>query len=88
METDVDGAFDGTNELAARLTTSDQVRACIATEWLRFAIGRGETDADVCSEERLLDRLRVTNGSLTELVVALTQTDAFMYRTAGEGETP
>ena len=46
---DVNVSFDGAVELAARLAASGQVRRCIATQWFRFALGRGERDDDQAS---------------------------------------
>lgn len=81
--TDVDGHFNGVSELAARLAQSQNVASCYATQWFRFAYGRGESEADACSLDKLRSRLRESNGNIKELLVALTQTDAFLYRPAG-----
>ncbi|HVJ20899.1 MAG TPA: DUF1588 domain-containing protein, partial [Polyangiaceae bacterium] len=44
--TDVAGTFDGVPELGQRLVASEDVRRCVATQWFRYAFGRGEqTDA-------------------------------------------
>lgn len=81
--TDVDGAFNGVVGLAAKLAQSADVRACYATQWFRFAYGRGENSGDACSLATLSSRLGSTGGNIQELLVALTQTDAFLYRPAG-----
>lgn len=81
--TDVDGHFNGVSELAAKLSQSQQVASCYATQWFRFAYGRGESDADTCSLAALRTRLQASSGNIKELLVALTQTDAFLYRPAG-----
>ncbi|MES1172579.1 MAG: DUF1592 domain-containing protein, partial [Bacteroidota bacterium] len=47
--TDVDGPFNGAAALADKLAGSAQVSRCYATQWFRFASGRGETSADMCS---------------------------------------
>jgi hypothetical protein len=82
--TDVDGTFTGAVELAAKLAVSTRVQSCYATQWFRFAYGRGEDTGDTCSLATLTARLSSTNGDIKELLVALTQTDAFLYRPAGE----
>ncbi|HYJ07484.1 MAG TPA: DUF1585 domain-containing protein, partial [Polyangiaceae bacterium] len=82
--TDVDGTFTGAVELAARLAVSKRVQSCYATQWFRFAYGRGEDTGDTCSLATLTARLSSANGDIKELLVALTQTDAFLYRPAGE----
>jgi hypothetical protein len=81
--TDVDGPFTGVAELAQKLASSEQVADCYATQWFRFAYGRGETEADACSLGVLRSRLQASGGSVQELLVALTQTDAFLYRPKG-----
>ncbi|HLM72895.1 MAG TPA: DUF1588 domain-containing protein, partial [Polyangiaceae bacterium] len=83
VESDINGDFDGAVELAHKLTGSEDVRACYATQWFRYASGRGETHADDCSMVALRERFKATGGNIKELLVALTQTDAFLYRKAG-----
>jgi hypothetical protein len=83
VESDINGDFDGAVELAHKLTGSEDVRACYATQWFRYASGRGETHADDCSMAALRERFKATGGNIKELLVALTQTDAFLYRKAG-----
>jgi hypothetical protein len=82
--TDVDGPFDGAVELADRLADSAQVSRCYATQWFRFGYGRGETTADACSLVQLGDSLKASGGNVRELLISLTQTDAFRYR-RGDG---
>lgn len=75
---DVDGKFTGAVELAKRLATSSEVRNCAATQWFRFASARHETAADGCAVGSLQKAFSASNGDLRELVIAFTQTDAFM----------
>ena len=44
--TDVAGTFDGPLELSRRILESEQARQCVVRNWFRYALGRGETDAD------------------------------------------
>ena len=67
-------------ELATKLAASDQVRDCVATQWFRYAAGRTEEVPDGCSLTTLQDAFAASGGDLAELVVAMTQTDAFWYR--------
>lgn len=80
--TDVDGPFDGPVALAAKLAISGQVQSCYVTQWFRFAYGRAETAADACTLADLMTTFAATNGSVRELLVAITQTDAFRFRRA------
>jgi hypothetical protein len=76
----LNGKFTGVPELAAKLAASDQVRDCVATQWFRFSAGRAEEQPDGCSLTTLQDAFAASGGDLVELVVAMTQTDAFWYR--------
>jgi hypothetical protein len=80
------GAFNGPMELAHKLAASSQIRDCVATQWFRYAMGRIETDQDACSVTQAQTAFASSNGSFKELLVALTQTDAFVYRAAGGGK--
>lgn len=75
--TDADGAFDGVAALARRLAGSAQVRACYTRKAFHNAHGRPPGTGDVCSVDQLG---RAFASRLQDLIVALTQTDAFLYR--------
>ena len=80
--TDVAGPLNGPVELAARAAKSSEVSQCMAVNWFRFANGRGEDTTDTCSIGKLNKVMSTSGGDLRELVLSLTQTDAFLYRTA------
>lgn len=82
MDPALAGAFTGVRELGAKLAASDQVRDCVATQWFRFATGRAETNGDACSLGTLQETFSTKGGDLAELVVGMTETDAFWYRPA------
>jgi hypothetical protein len=83
---DVDGKFVGVVELAGRLAESRETQDCYARQWFRWGYGRGETKDDACTTDPLLEAFDTSGGDVKELLVALTQTDAFLYRTAAELE--
>jgi hypothetical protein len=74
------GTFSGARELGQKLAASADVRACVATQWFRFAASRSETDGDECSLGAMREAFSQANGDFLELVVATTQTDAFWFR--------
>lgn len=74
------GPFTGVAEMAQKLATSQQVRDCVATQWFRFASGRREGLADSCSLGSLHEAFSASGGDLVELLVGVTQTDSFWYR--------
>jgi hypothetical protein len=86
VDSDIDGPFVGVRELSEKLLSSEEVKQCYAKMWFRFAYGRGETPADECSLDATSKTFEATGGNVRELLVALTQTDAFLYRIAREGE--
>jgi hypothetical protein len=67
---DVDGNFVGVVDLAHRLAQSQEVRACV------------ETPDDRASLEELQQRFEQSGYKLRDLILALAQTDAFLYRAA------
>jgi hypothetical protein len=77
---DIDGKIRGARELATKLAGSDEVRECAARFALRYALGRLETDDDACSVGIAKSALERSGSDLRELMLAVTQTDAFMYR--------
>jgi hypothetical protein len=81
---DADGPVADPAELGQRLAQSEQVRACYVTNNFRFFYGHEVEQADACSLARLLVDFKGAGYNLTELLVALTRTDAFLYR----GVTP
>jgi hypothetical protein len=83
VESDVNGSFVGPAQLASKLADSGQVRDCLAKQWFRFGYGRSETPADQCSLETLKALYAAGGNDVRELMVALTQTDAFLYRRPG-----
>ena len=77
----LDGPFTGVRELATKLAASDQVRDCVATQWFRYAAGRTEeVPGRLLADRRCRTHSAASGGDLAELVVAMTQTDAFWYR--------
>jgi hypothetical protein len=68
------------SELSSALADSKEVRECFTKQAFRFFYGRGEAQADTCSLAQLNSAFEKSNYSIPELLVSLTQTDAFLYR--------
>jgi hypothetical protein len=79
-QSDVQGAFNGPVELAHKLVQSKQVQACVVKSWFRYAYGRAETADDGCTLQGVGQSFEASQFDLKSLVVALTTTDAFLYR--------
>lgn len=76
----VEAEFDGVVELGKVLAESERVQQCFARQWFRFSMGRGDTDADLCSM-RSIDQHFATRGfNVLELLVGIVATPAFRYR--------
>ena len=74
---DLDGTFDGAVDLAKRLAGSEEVRHCVVTQWMRFALGRVETTADGCSLSKLHDAFDASGHDVRKLLVSVVMSDAF-----------
>jgi hypothetical protein len=78
---EVDGPFNGAVELANKLAESELVRQCVATQWFRFGYGRAEQDdEDQCTMGEIQDAFTASGGNIKDLLIALTQTEAFRFR--------
>ena len=77
-------AFDGPVELGAKLQLSPDMTSCVARQWFRFAYGRTESaELDACTLAQIDQSFANADYNLRELMVGLTQTDAFLYRPGG-----
>jgi len=79
---DIDGQFDGAADMGKKLAGSAQVRACIASQWLGYALAVRRDELDACMVSPLTKSLESSKGDLRELVVALVKSDAFRHRLA------
>ena len=77
---DVSGPFDGAVELTQRLAQSQAVKDCLVQTWFRFAHGRSVTPADDGNLAVLRAVFANNAFEISELMVAVTQTQAFRYQ--------
>jgi hypothetical protein len=82
LQTDVPGTFTGLPGLAQKLASSAQVKSCLARAWFQYAYGRAQTDEDACTLAKLDQRFAAGGYQVKDLLVALSETDAFRYRSA------
>jgi hypothetical protein len=76
---DVAGEFKDLAELSDKVAKSQGVHDCYVNHWLTFAYGRKQEAADTCVSDQLkLGFYPAGAGNVKELLVSLTQTDAFM----------
>ena len=75
-----DQSFEGASALASIMAESEQVRSCVSSQWLRYAMGRYlNTDSDACTVHVLEEASKSADGNIPEMFVAITTTDAFRY---------
>ncbi|HEX2877329.1 MAG TPA: DUF1592 domain-containing protein [Polyangiaceae bacterium] len=75
------GSFDGARGLADQVLAASTERFCLTQQWIRFALGAALLDEGggyECPSE--LELLSSRAQSVPELLVALSQTEAFRYR--------
>jgi hypothetical protein len=83
--TDVDGKLKNVVELGQKLATSKDVSSCMSKQWFRYAAGRGDVEKrDDCTLQILQKAMNDSGGDLRQLLLAYTQTDAFLYRSKGD----
>lgn len=80
LDTDVDRPLDGAIELASALAESDDVKRCVTRQWLRFSLGRNETDDDLCTNEGLEQSFVDSGGDIRELIRQVALSDSFRHR--------
>jgi hypothetical protein len=81
---DMDGEFDGAVELAQRLAGSEQVQACVAQQWFRFALGRLETEDDQCAFDHMTEAFDASDHDVRSLVRTIVLSDSFRFRRVDE----
>jgi hypothetical protein len=70
-------------ELVRLLASSDRIGPCFTSHWMQFAYGRSiDASKDACNVQSLQSAFKGAGYNIKELLLSLTQTDAFLYRTA------
>ncbi len=80
--------FDGAAELAQLAAKSPQAHACFARQWFRFAYARSDDASDACAMQQLVTRFTAESLDVRALLVELTQTDTFLFRTVPDPTAP
>jgi hypothetical protein len=79
-------SFEDAVELMPALAASDEVRSCLATQWMRYLIRREESRGDMPSLQAAQKAFRDSSFDMRELLVAIVSSDAFTRRTPAAGE--
>jgi len=84
-DADVAGPFTGAAELGEKLSQSLFVQKCVVTSWFHYAYARLEAPEDQCTLKTLSQKFAASGYRFQDLIVALTETDAFRYRRVSGG---
>jgi hypothetical protein len=74
-----DTPFNGAIELGQRIAASEDAQECFAGQWMNFGYGRTVVDDETCSIASVQNKFKETGYNIKELLLALTQSDAFLY---------
>jgi hypothetical protein len=75
----VDGTSTNPVEFVRLLASSQEMQSCFATNWMQFAYGRVLDAQDDCNKQTVNVAFQNANYNVKQLLLALTQTDAFQY---------
>jgi hypothetical protein len=75
----IGGSFNGPIELINMIASADSTMTCFAENWTTFAYGRELEEADACTMASVRKAFIDSGYNIKELLLALTQTDAFQY---------
>jgi hypothetical protein len=84
----VTGDFDGVIELGEKLAKSPEVQRCMTRQWFRFTFSRKDSQKDSCAIDQALGAFKNSGYSLRELILAVTELEAFRKRLPVEGVSP
>jgi len=77
-----DGAVNGPVELVKKLAGTDAAQNCFAQHWMEFGYGKTLDSGDACVQQVTNNAFKASGGNIKQLLVDLTQTDAFLYLAA------
>ncbi len=79
-------SFINAAELAHVLADSDEVRHCVATHWLRYALQRKDLPADAAALAEIYQTFEDSAYDIRELIIAVALSPAFRTRVPSAGE--
>lgn len=77
---DANGPVADGADMMNKLSESEQVRQCFATQLFRYTHGREERTEDGCSQKQAYERFVQSGHDIRELVVGIVLSDDFLYR--------
>ncbi len=78
------GDVSGPVELVQKLADSEEVQRCFAKRWSEFAYGLTLRAEDRCTQQAVTTAFEASGYNVKQLLIELTQTDAFHYLAPGQ----
>ncbi|MGK3994248.1 DUF1592 domain-containing protein [Sorangium sp. So ce1024] len=78
------GEVSGPIELARKLAESEDVQRCFSKRWAEYAYGLTLRAEDACTGQTVRDAFKASGYNVKQLLIDLTQTDAFLYLAPGQ----
>jgi len=77
----LDGKVPNAVALAQKLSTSTEAGECVARMWMRFGLGRSESDKeDTTSLAAAFKAMKDSGGSIPETLVSIARSDSFRHQ--------
>ncbi|XXT14574.1 DUF1592 domain-containing protein [Sorangium sp. So ce429] len=83
---DMPGTVSGPTELVQKLAEAEEVHGCFATRWAEYGYGLTLRAEDACTKHAITTAFKASGYNVKELLIELTQTDAFHYITDAHQE--
>ena len=78
--TKLDGTVANALELTRRLGPAEEVRACVAKQWLRFALGREHDETeDASTLAAVIKTTNASGGKMSDILGAVARSNAFRH---------
>jgi len=74
-----DQPVNGPVALVQKIASADTAKTCFADHWIEFGYGRTLDDSDMCTKANLEDAFKKSGYNVKQLLLALSQTDSFLY---------
>ena len=80
IESDGEAEIEGGAALGTAIANSRKGPACLTQQWYRFGQGQTPKTGDTCTLNGMYERLTKSDGSVLEMMKALTTSDSFRYK--------
>lgn len=77
---EIEGDFDGVRDLGEKLAASGEVQACFATQWMRYALGKTESNGERCSVGLISEDLGQKSVAMDDIFAGFAGSPAFVLR--------